>query len=155
MDLSEITGGGGRWEFYIWIRKWGDPSLQWEWNFLTLPWPWPKISWPESDSDSDSWSLASPISPRCFLQNKELLFFLRVNLYMNTDTSKSCDPPSVSTPLPPANFWQVPKSLNFEWSCTYTENTPKLFYVASKYDINQHSELLVINLSHLLNVFIK
>ena len=22
--------------------------------------------------------------------------------------SKSCDPPSVSTPPPPANFWQVP-----------------------------------------------
>ena len=64
-----------------------------------------------------------------FLQNKELLFFLSVNLYMITDTylhdppllndpffmtppfsavSKSCDPPSVSTPLPPANFWQVP-----------------------------------------------
>ena len=23
--------------------------------------------------------------------------------------SKSCDPPSVPPPLPPANFWQVPK----------------------------------------------
>ena len=23
--------------------------------------------------------------------------------------SKHCDPPSVSTPFPPANFWQVPK----------------------------------------------
>ena len=57
--------------------------------------------------------------------------------------------PLFPSPLPLANFWQVPKSLNFEWSCTYTENTPKLFYVASKYDINQHSELLVNNLSHL------
>ena len=60
---------------------------------------------------------------------KNSFFLLWVNLYMITDTywhdpspfngpvfmtppfsavSKSCDPPSVSTPLPPANFWQVP-----------------------------------------------
>ena len=60
---------------------------------------------------------STPISPRFFLQNK-----MRVNLYMITDTylhdpppfngpffmtphfsavSKSCDPPSASTPPPP------------------------------------------------------
>ena len=57
--------------------------------------------------------------PRFFLQNKELLFFFcgwtstwsRTHIFMTppfSAVSKSCDPPSVSTPLPPANFWQVP-----------------------------------------------
>ena len=64
-----------------------------------------------------------------FYKIKNFFFPLWVNLYMITDTylhgppplnghffmtppfsavSKSCDPPSVSTPPPPANFWQVP-----------------------------------------------
>ena len=65
-----------------------------------------------------------------FYKIKNFFFLLLVNLYMITDTylydhppfngpfftthpfsavSKSCDPPSVSTPpFPPANFWQVP-----------------------------------------------
>ena len=70
-----------------------------------------------------------------FYKIKNFFLLLRVNLYMITDTylhdpplfngpffmtpplsavSKSCDPPSVlSTPLPPANFWQVPNQLRF------------------------------------------
>ena len=65
--------------------------------------------------------------PSFFLQIKNFFFLLWVNLYIITDTylhdpppfngpffmtppfstvSKSCDPPSLSTP--PANFWQVP-----------------------------------------------
>ena len=64
-----------------------------------------------------------------FYKIKNFFFLLWVNLFMNTHiylhdpppfdgpfymtppfsaVSKSCDPPSVSTPLPPANFWQVP-----------------------------------------------
>ena len=34
---QKLAGGGGGWEFYIWVRKWDDPSLQWEWDLLTLP----------------------------------------------------------------------------------------------------------------------
>ena len=71
--------------------------------------------------------------PVFFYKIKNFPFLLCVNLYMITDTyfhdpplfngpffmtapfsavSKSCDPPSVSTPSPPpANFWQVPKFL--------------------------------------------
>ena len=70
-----------------------------------------------------------------FYKIKNFFFLLWVNLYMITDTylhdpppfngpffmtppfsavSKSCDPPSVSTPPPPpANFWQVPKGEKF------------------------------------------
>ena len=29
-DLSEINRGEGGWEFLIWVRKLGDPPLQWE-----------------------------------------------------------------------------------------------------------------------------
>ena len=65
-----------------------------------------------------------------FYKINNFFFLLWVNFYMITDTylhdhppfngpffttppfsavSKSCDPPSVSTPpFPPANFWQVP-----------------------------------------------
>ena len=27
---QKLTGGEGGWEFKIWVRKLGDPSLQWE-----------------------------------------------------------------------------------------------------------------------------
>ena len=74
-----------------------------------------------------------PFLPVFFYKIKNFFFVLWVNLYMMTDTylhnpppfngqffmtppfstvSKSCDPPSVSTPFPPppppANFRQVP-----------------------------------------------
>ena len=93
--------------------------------------------------------------PGVFYKIKNFFFFWGWTSTWIRTHQKVVTLPLFPPPLPPANFWQVPKSLNFEWSCTYTENTPKLFYVASKYDINQHSELLVNNLSHLLNVFIK
>ena len=36
--------------------------------------------------------------------------------------SKSCGPPSVSTPLPPANFWQVPYK-NFDYRAASAKNS--------------------------------
>ena len=68
-----------------------------------------------------------------FYEIKNFFFILWVNLYVITDTylhdpppingpffmtppfsavSKSCDPPYVSTPSPPANCWQVRWSLS-------------------------------------------
>ena len=79
------------------------------------------------------WNEMKLISRFCFFsffyEIRNFLFLLWVNLYMITGiylhdpppfrpifhgpslfwVSKSCDPPSVSTPLPRANFWQAIK----------------------------------------------
>ena len=85
----------------------------------------------QSINQSQSFNI---IQPLCFLQGCPRFFCGWSNLYMIMDTylydpppfngpffmtppfpavSKSCDPPSVSTPHPPANFWQVPNSVYF------------------------------------------
>ena len=62
--------------------------------------------------------------------------------------------PLFPPPLPLANFWQVPKSLNFEWSCTLQK-------IHQNFSIWHQNMILISILSYLLiiwviyNVFIK
>ena len=91
-------------------------------------WFWRRITWLSYFS-------------KVFYQIKNFFFLLWVNLYMIMGlyfhdpppfkrsifhdpslfwVSESCDPPSVSTPLPPANFWQVPLKVMLQMSSLVT-----------------------------------
>ena len=93
-----------------------------------------------------------------FYKTKNVFFLLWVNLFMITDpylhdpppfndpffmtppfsaVSKSCDPPSVSTPpprLPPANFWQVPKCRLFS-QATLEHACRRSFCLLARHDV--------------------
>ena len=112
------------------------------------------------------WQLITPLSyfSQVFFYKIKNFFFLQwVNLYMIRDTylhdpppfnspffttppfsavSKSCDPPSVSTPLLPANFWPVPKMLCY--CCCWWWWFFFFFFALVKFVIENKSFFIVI-----------